>query len=315
MKTRMSWVLTALCCLLLLAVAPSIHGVTPDIRLPSWNKVEPKVAGWDGKGTLALELAVHAEKVRLLKLSASMIWPKPLESADRPEHLAALEAGKTWTTSWKAMGPDSFDGWLEIDLQGLPDSACLEREIAAIATLTAMTREVLTNEARGFKAAVQIGRTVPLHLDPGLAVFLPRHLVFSPVWVTNGRPLLLWQPAGLLGTGQVSEAWNAFCQAIPAQNAKAALSALASLQKLLGNATEPVPLRGADQGEYALAPRAILEAIAVNLATLRAAEKPAGDTAGLARLLEKGEPSFSRPFALANLGILHLLGNRPGLAL
>lgn len=311
MKTGMSWLILGLCCGLFIGSASSCAGVTPDMRLPEWNRFEPRIVGWDGKNKLSLELEVHALKVKMLQLSAGVIWTPPLQSSDRPEKLAALEAGKTWKTAWTATVPDSFDGWFEIDLQALPDTIGLEKVITDIATLSAMSKEILTKEAQGFKAPIQIGRTVSLHVDPGMATLLPRHLLFSPVWITGNRALLLWQPAGLLGSGQVSESWNAFCQAVPTQDTQAAVVALAKLQKLLTNATEPVPLRGVDQGQFALAPQAILEAIEVNLATLRASEKPSSEPSSLLLLAEKGGNNFTKPFAWANLGILHALGNRP----
>lgn len=308
----MSRLLLGLCCALFIGgAAPTCPAVSPELRLPEWNRFEPRITGWDGKGKLSLELEVQALKVKLLQLSAGLVWPSPLKSDDRAEKLSSLDSGKTWKTTWSATVPESFDGWFEVDLQALPEIAALEREIAAVATMSGMAREVLTKEARGFKTPVQIGRTVSLHIDPGMATLLPRHLLFSPVWMTGNRALLLWQPAGILGSGQVAEAWSAFCQAIPEQKTQAAMVALGKLQKLLAKTTEPIPLLGADQGQFSLMPQAILEAIEANLATLHAAEKHAAEPARLMLLAGKSGNSFTKPFIWANIGILHALGNRP----
>ncbi|MFZ2959891.1 MAG: hypothetical protein WA705_23680 [Candidatus Ozemobacteraceae bacterium] len=285
-----------------------VAAVTPDIRLPSWHELEPRVLSWDGKGDLIVEVEMRALKVPLHDLSAKIGWPRSIEGTMKRAHADILEPGKSWKSSHLAHAPRAFDGWIELEASARPDSAGLEGEIKRVATYTEMARNILVTEAKSFKTPIPLGRSVPLHIDESIAALLPRELLFVPLRPVGVHAYYFWAPAGVLGTGTVAEVFMAFGTAIRGQEDSAALAAVETLEKAVAESVSGdgmMPFKSFDGGETRFSQKIILEALAANRATLELLCSRKDAAKKLADRVQNGKNRMSTPFLAVNLGVYY----------
>jgi hypothetical protein len=136
---------TVMAIILLTFFATRLSAVSPDIRLPEWQKHEIRISEWQpAQKTLMLSVGIKAINTALKNVSCSMFLPWSQQTTETKKR-ELLQSQDKAIFIFRLQVPEALSSWIDIDLRAQPDKAGLKKQIDKISDKP-LTVEALNEE-------------------------------------------------------------------------------------------------------------------------------------------------------------------------
>ncbi len=294
---------TVIAILLLTFFATRLSAVSPDIRLPDWQKHEIRITEWQPEQkTLMLSVSIKAINTAIKDISCSMFLPWSQQTTETKKR-ELLEPQDKAIFIFRLQVPETLSSWLDIDLRAQPDKEGLKNQIAKF-TDKPLTVKVLNDELKSLNAPIMLGKSIPVFVANDIALSATSELTFRPEIEINGHKFYIWLPPANFGSGLTKESFKALKNALKSGNFKAAIAASKLLSRRIEKHEKPIAAKK-DNGDTFIIPTPVLkQVLEANMALLQSLAAN-NDSKPLQKHVKNAIPSFSRPFLLFNLGQIY----------
>lgn len=284
--------------------ATGLQAMTPQIRLPEWQRSKIDISEWKpAQGLLTIRVAIEASAVSLSEVSSQLRVPPELTASDSRRVRPAMKKGeKSVFLHIFNIKPD-FAGWFEVDLRAMPAQKELIELIKAKHAAEPVTCKILETEALTISQPLFIGSSLPLLVRDDIAICTAAETAFRPDFKSGDQEFYIWYPATGFGKGLSAEILKAFSAAVSSGNIKSSESTADMLIRKLEATKEPLLLEKAGDENFAIPAAVAIELIKANLLTLRAIVNKSPDE--LEKVLKDMKPGYTKPFLMFNLGNLY----------
>jgi len=283
--------------------AASVHAVTPQIRLPEWNRTSFAIAEWKPEqGILVISVSIEANQVSLSKISSQLHAPPELNvPADRHERESLVKGDKT-VFLHKISVKAGFTGWLELDVRAQPAKQGMLALVAAIHSKEPLTCKILEEEVNTINQPIYIGTSLPVLLRDDAALSTMPEAAFTNDLEEGGRKYYLWYPPESLAKGITGEGLKVYSSALRTASLTKSESAAKMLLRKLENDKEPLVVEKAGGETFTLPAMVARELINANQLIMRAVTGKKPEI--LSEHLNTMQPGYTRPFLYYNLAML-----------
>ncbi len=287
----------------------AVFAMSPQIKLPEWNKTRISVTEFDSEqNLLEIQVEIAAEKIALRNISSKVHVPKEVSMKAETRERKILKPGDKAVFIHRLNIKPEFYGWLEVDLRAQPDQEQMIELVKKIHASEPVASAILQEEAKAITQPIYIGTSMPVLVRKDIALSSSEEMAFRPDLKVNKSDFYLWYPPSGIGRGITAESLREFDKAIRMANHGRAVAAANLILKKFADLSESLSLEKAD-GETFMIPYGILsDMINANLLTLKAIETRNPDE--LAEMVKTMRPGFTRPFLFFNLGSIYEILNR-----
>lgn len=288
-----------------LAVSVShLAAMTPEIRLPEWQRSKIDISEWQPEQSLlTLRVDIEAPTVQLEKISSRLYLPEALSQDAGKHERPQLKKGERVIFMHQITVKPGFAGWAEIELSAQPAKAEIIGLIKSQHSQKPATAAILEAEAMTIDKPLSFGRSMPLLVREDIAISTAPEMAFKPEFKFKDRQMYLWYPEAGMGKGLTAEGLKAFVGALAAGNFRTAESAGNMLIKKLETSNEPLTLHKENNETFSIPAQIAISLIKANLQTLQAIDTQ--KTEGLELYIDQMQPGYTRPFMMFNLAALH----------
>ncbi|HOI89385.1 MAG TPA: hypothetical protein PLK28_02620 [Candidatus Rifleibacterium sp.] len=293
--------------------ASSLTAMTPEIRLPEWQRSKIDISEWKpDQKLLTIRVDIEAPSVQLEKITSKLHLPEELGVNAGQHERPFLKKGDKVVFLHKFSVKPDFAGWAEVELAAQPSQDGVLALIKSAHANEPATAAILEAEARTIDKPLNFGRSMPLLVRDDIALCTAVETALKPDFKVNGQQFYFWYPESGFGKGLTSEGLKAFTSAIGNSNLKSAEAAGNMLIKKLETSKEPLMLSRTKDETFAIPAPVAIDLINANLATLQAIVEKSPET--LEKDINAMQPGYTRPFLMFNLASLYETQKKSGLA-
>lgn len=283
--------------------ATGLTAMTPEIRLPDWQKSKIDISEWKpDQKLLTVRIDIEAPSVQLENVSSQLHLPAELNTSSGKHERPILKKGDKVIFLHRIGVKSEFAGWAEVEMKAQPSQAEMLQLIKEAHSNEPATLAILEAEAMTINQPLFFGRSIPLLVRDDIALCTAAETAFKPDFKAMEKEFYFWYPESGFGKGLTSEGLKAFTGAIAAGNLKSAEAAGKMLIKKLETGKAPLMLTRANNETFAIPAPVAIELIEANLMSLKAIVNK--DPKSLEKLLEGLKPGYTRPFLMFNLASL-----------
>lgn len=288
----------------LIVSSSALAAMTPEIRLPEWQRSKIDISEWKpDQNLLTLRVDIEAPTVQLEKIASKLHLPEELGLDTGKHERALLKKGDRVIFMHKISIKPGFSGWAEVELSAQPSQSEIIGLIRSQHSKEPATAAILEAEALTIDKPLFFGRSMPLLVRDDIALCTAAEMTFKPDFKFKDRQFYLWYPETGFGKGLTAEGLKAFNGALAAGNFKTAESAGNMLIKKLETGNEPLTLSKGSGETFSIPAQVATSLIRANILTMQAvnAKKPSV----LESQVNQMQPGYTRPFMMFNLAALY----------
>lgn len=298
--TRIAFITVVFC---LFMNSNSVQAVTPQVRLPEWNRTSFAIAEWKpDQSILVISVSVEASQVGLSKISSQLHVPEELNvPVDRHER-ETLGKGDKAVFLHKISVKKGFSGWFELDVRALPDQSEMLALVAKQHANEPLTRKILEEEIKTIERPMHIGTSLPILLREDAALSTMPEAAFTADLEYGNRKYYLWYPPEGLGKGITAEGLKTYSAALRTASLAKSESAARMLLRKLETSSEAIGIEKANGETFMLPAKVAADLISANQLTMQALFGAKPEI--LEEHLSAMRPGYTRPFLYYNLALL-----------
>jgi hypothetical protein len=281
----------------------SVQAVTPQVRLPEWNRTSFAIAEWKpDQSILVISVSIEANQVGLSKISSQLYAPEELNVPVNRHERETLAKGDKVVFMHKISVKKGFSGWFELDVRALPDRAEMMALVARQHADAPLTRKILGEEVNTIERPLQIGTSMPILLREDAALSTMPEVAFTEELENGDRKYYLWYPPEGLGKGITAEGLKTYSAALRTASLAKSESAARMLLRKFETSSEAIGIEKANGETFMLPAKAAADLINANQLTMRAVFGAKPEI--LEEHLKAMRPGHTRPFLYYNLAVL-----------
>lgn len=294
-------------CLLILCSC-RLSAVSPDIRLPEWNKTEVGISDWyPDQGLLMLRVSLEAKNVSIHEVTCQLHQNFDQAQTGSIRNKAVVKAGDKAHFIFRLNVKSGLNDWIECDLRARPNQKELRALVAQIEGKP-LSKEIMQNEINSITKQIQLGKSIPIFIAKDIALSTTAEMAFRPELEVKGKKFYVWFPPDNLGAGITPETFKALRNSVRAGNFHSAIAACDLLIRRLEKNEQSISISKSKGEKFMIPAKVAQEMVKANKAIFEALKN--ADSSELIQFAKSMKPSYTRAFVYFNLAQILSISKR-----